>query len=222
MIKAVIFDMDGLLIDSEPLWREAGLKTRKKFGINLPPEIAHQTMGLRSDEVVKHWHHHFPWDEPSQKVVNDYFLETVVQLIKNSDIELPGVHEAIAVIEKAGLPMALASSSPLKVIRAGIEKLHIEHKLKLIYSAEQEPYGKPHPGVYITTADKLGIPPELCLAFEDSPNGVLSAKSAKMKCIAVPDKLMAGNKTFGIADKILSSLLEFNLSVLQEMGYKND
>lgn len=218
MIKAVIFDMDGLLIDSEPLWREAGLKTREKFGINLPREIEKETMGLRSDEVVKYWHHRFPWEHPSQKVVDDYFLETVVALIEASDIELPGIHETIAVIEKAGLPMALASSSPLKVIRTGIKKLNIEHKLKFIYSAENEPYGKPHPGVYITTASKLGVHPELCLAFEDSPNGVLSAKSAKMKCIAVPDKLMAGNKTYHIADKTLNSLLEFNGSILRELS----
>lgn len=217
MIKAVIFDMDGLLIDSEPLWREAGIATRSKFKINLSPDLAKQTMGLRSDEVVRIWHNKFPWKEPSQKVVNEYFLDTVINLIKSHDIERPGAIAAVKIVEEAKLPMGIASSSPTKVIRAGIERLGISHKMKVIYSAEHELYGKPHPGVYISAAKLLGVHPELCLAFEDSPNGVLSAKAAKMKCIAVPDEGMKSNKIFGIADKVLTSLLDLEVNDLQSI-----
>jgi beta-phosphoglucomutase-like phosphatase (HAD superfamily) len=215
MIKAVIFDMDGLLIDSEPLWRESARATRAKFGIHLPPDMAGQTMGLRSDEAVRFWHNHSPWDKPSQKVVDEYWTDRIVELIESHDIERPGVQAAIKLIEAAGLPMAIASSSRLKVIHAGIKKLGISHKMKVIHSAEHEAYGKPHPAVYITTAQRLGVHPELCLVFEDSPNGVLAAKAAKMRCVAIPDEGQKDNKIFGIADIMLTSLLELKASDLK-------
>lgn len=207
--------MDGLLIDSEPNWEDAEIEIFAKVGVPLTREMTKQTMGLRSDEVVRYWHHRFPWGEPSQKAVDEELIKKVVELLKTQEIALPGVHKAIALFEQLKLPMAIASSSPRIVINAAIQNLKIDHKMEVIQSAEHEPYGKPHPGVYITTAEKLGVHPEFCLAFEDSPNGVLAAKAAKMKCIAVPDKKMKGSKVFGIADKVLGSLEEFELSTLK-------
>ncbi|HEX5500151.1 MAG TPA: HAD-IA family hydrolase, partial [Thermomicrobiales bacterium] len=87
---------------------------------------------------------------------------------------------------------------------------------QVVQSAEHEPYGKPHPGVYIEAARRLGLPPTQCLAFEDSPNGVIAAKAARMACIAVPDPALVGDRRFGAADLILPSLSDFRVEMLRE------
>lgn len=217
MIEAVIFDMDGLLIDSEPLWREAEVRIFKKLGVPLTIEMAGQTMGMRTDEVVNYWHRKYPWDTPSQKSVSQGLDKTVIEIIRARGQAKEGVKEAIAVCESLGLPIAIASSSPTILIKTVLEKLEIANKIQTIHSAHDEKYGKPHPAVYIKTATELGIHPEHCLAFEDSANGVISAKAAKMKCIAIPERQFLGDKRFGIADIIIPSLLDFSPHMLADL-----
>lgn len=216
MIEAVIFDMDGLLVDSEPLWQEAEIEVLKKVGVPLTAEMTKQTMGLRTDEVISYWHRKYPWDTPSQQAVSQELDEIVIELIKAKGKPKEGVNEAIAICESLNLPIAIASSSPNPLIQAVTEKLRIQDKIHAFYSAHDEEYGKPHPAVYIRTAKELGVHPEHCLAFEDSANGVLSAKSAKMKCITIPEENMREDKRFGIADIILPSLLDFSPHMLED------
>jgi beta-phosphoglucomutase-like phosphatase (HAD superfamily) len=108
------------------------------------------------------------------------------------------------------IPMALASSSPMQIINAVMNKLGIAKEFKVIYSAENEEYGKPHPAVYITTAQKMNTAPIDCVAFEDSFNGIISAKAAMMKTVAVPELYNFYNPRFDIADVKLRRLKEFN------------
>jgi len=215
MIEAVIFDMDGLLIDSEPLWQEAEVQIFGNVGVPLTLDMTPQTMGLRTDEVVSYWHKRFPWDTPTQQEVGRQLDETVSELIRQKGIAKEGVQQAISICESAGLPIAIASSSPMLLITTVLEKLGIANKIKAIHSAHDEAYGKPHPAVYISTAEALGIHPDHCLTFEDSANGVLSAKAAKMKCIAIPEPESRNDKRFGIADIILHSLLDFTPEMLK-------
>ena len=217
MIKAVIFDMDGLLINSEPVWELAEIEVFNNVGVPLTKEKTKQTMGQRADEVVRYWHTRHPWDSPSQKAVEEALINKMVKLLSSQDIARPGVQQVITIVKKAGLPMAIASSSPRRLINAAIKRLDIEKYLTVIHSAEHEPYGKPHPGVYITAAQKLGVHPEDCLAFEDSPTGVLAAKAAKMKCVAVPDEKMTGSPIFGIADLVISSLEDFKAEHIHDL-----
>lgn len=210
--------MDGLLIDSEKVWREVEVELFNEVGVPLTEQMCTETLGLRTDEVVRYWHHRYPWDKPSQKEVTDRLNDRMVEELSVRDIALPGVQEALEVCEQLDLPLAIASSSPLRLIKAGIKHLGIADRLQAIESAEHEVYGKPHPAVYIKTAEKLGVHPEHCLAFEDSPNGVLAAKAAKMKCIAIPDAIMKGHPNYAIADKVLGSLLEFNTKVFDELN----
>jgi HAD superfamily hydrolase (TIGR01509 family) len=206
MIKAAIFDMDGLLIDSEPLWQEAEILVFNKVGVPLKKDMTTQTTGLRTDEVVAYWHKRFPWDLPSQADVRIQIDEKVLELIKQKGTPMPGVRHAVETCLQSGLVVAVASSSPSIMIKAVVEKLDISDRLELIHSAEFESHGKPHPAVYITTAEKLGVHPDECVALEDSVNGVLSAKAAKMRCIAIPDQTALSDKRYGIADFILDSL----------------
>jgi mannitol-1-/sugar-/sorbitol-6-/2-deoxyglucose-6-phosphatase len=215
MIRAVIFDMDGLLIDSEPLWREAEVNVFSDIGVPLTFEKAAQTTGLRIDEVVKYWHERHPWKSPSQTEVHKRIDQEVLNLIKQKGMPKDGVEDVIALCAKFDLPMAIASSSSTKIIMAVIEKLGINNKLKVIHSAEFEEFGKPHPDVYINAARKLGVSPSNCLTFEDSVNGVISAKAAKMHCIAIPEPELRGDKRFGIADIEVASLKDVTSDMIK-------
>ncbi|MDO8559236.1 MAG: hexitol phosphatase HxpB, partial [bacterium] len=173
-----------------------------------------ETMGLRVDESVDYWFSRYPWKKPSKKEIENKIVARVVALVKEKGEAMPGVKKVIEFLANKNIPMAIASSSKTEIIDAVLEKISIRHYFKVIHSAENESYGKPHPGVYITTAKKMGISPEDCLAFEDSPNGVLAAKAAKMKCVAVPDRTMKDNKIFSIADAVIHSLEDFNYDII--------
>jgi beta-phosphoglucomutase-like phosphatase (HAD superfamily) len=117
-----------------------------------------------------------------------------------------------------GLPMAVASSSDLKIINAVMDKFEISGYFNVIHSAEFEDYGKPHPAIYLTTAKKLGVLPNECLAIEDSLNGLRSAIAAGTKTAAVPDVKFFNNSEFDIADMKLGSLEELNEEKLSELN----
>ena len=214
MIKAVIFDMDGLLIDSEPIWEEAEVEVLNKVGVPLTRVKTKETMGLRVDEVVSHWHSKYPWVEPSQKEIEERIVKRVIELIQEKGQTQPGVLEIVNLFKNHNIPMAIASSSSTKIIEAALNRIGIKNHIQLICSAEHEPFGKPHPGVYLTTAKKLRLDPKECLVFEDSPNGVAAAKAAKMTCIAVPSGKVKGDPKFDSADEIIDSLNEFRISNL--------
>ena len=217
MINAVIFDMDGLLIDSEPFWRRAQIAAFNSVGVSLTDDDMRQTMGRRIDEVVAHWFHERTWGGASQKDVEALIVDKVIELIKSEGAPLPGVLEVIEYFKNKSLPMAIASSSSTEIIDAVVDKFHIRNCFEHIYSAEHETHGKPHPGVYITTASLLGVPTHRCLALEDSPSGVLSAKAAKMKCVAVPDAENINHSYILIADAVLNSLEEFDDALLNSL-----
>ena len=206
MIEAVIFDMDGLLIDSEPLWQQAEITIFKQVDIILTHSMCTQTKGLRIDEVVEYWYKKYPWDSLSQLEVQERIVNKLIELIHTEGKPLAGVNAAINYVKSKNIKVALASSSAFKIINAALEKLNIADAFEIIYSAECESLGKPHPGVYLTTAEKLGVSPKNCLALEDSLNGVLAAKSAQMKCIAIPEPSELHNPKFAIADMVLESL----------------
>jgi sugar-phosphatase len=109
------------------------------------------------------------------------------------------------------MPMAVASASPLKLITTALKKFHLFEYFNIINSGENEELGKPHPALYLGAARKLGVDPVNCLAFEDSFNGAISAKAARMKLIAVPDNHDFSGTRFDFADLKIASLKEFTI-----------
>lgn len=218
MIKAVIFDLDGLLINSEPLWQEAEILIFSQVNIILTSELCCQTKGLRIDEVVDYWYQKYPWTNPSKQEVELAIIAKVIELIHLKGEPLPGVDYVISFVQQQKVKIALASSSSVIIIQAALQKLNLTEIFARIYSAESEMFGKPHPGVYLTTANKLEVMPQECLALEDSLNGVLAAKAAQMKCIAIPERSQYHNPSFAIADKILHSLEELNDQVWNSLN----
>lgn len=218
MIQAVIFDMDGLLIDSEPLWRKAEIEVFAKVGVKLSEEDCKDTMGYRLNEVVDLWYARQPWEELSKKEIEEGILDRVSELILSEGKVMEGVHKTIQSCMDLNLKIAIASSSPMKLITSVVQLLGMERKFDVLHSAELESYGKPHPAVFISTSNKLGVSPHNCLVLEDSLHGVISALAAKMKVVAVPDSDQYTNPKFQVADSVLKSLNELNLEAeLQEL-----
>ncbi len=217
-LNTVIFDMDGLLIDSEPLWQEAGQETLAAFGILLSEEQYHSSTGLRTPEWIDHWFTHFKIDKTHADTSIQTIERTALDKIKARAQGMKGVTSILEFFSANHFRIGLASSSPMRFIEAVVEKLRIGSYLHTITSAEGLPYGKPHPQVFIECAKDLNASPSDCVVFEDSFNGMIAAKAAKMKCVVVPHPGVASGKQWGAADMILQSLDEFNLEKLQQLS----
>ncbi len=211
-IEAVIFDMDGLLIDSEPFWQAAEIRAFAEIGLVLDADMCSQTIGIRVDEVVKYWHERMPWDSGKYplKEVEANIVDGVIDLILADGKPMPGVDSVFQLVLSRPVKIGLASSSPLRIIQAVIKHLDLAKHFEVVHSAESEAFGKPHPAAFITAAEKLEVAPQRCLVFEDSFNGLLAAKSARMTCVAVPDHYFKDDPRFVIADMVLNSLEEFD------------
>ena len=203
--KAIIFDMDGLLIHTEPFWVQAQLDILRPLGAKISAQTCAQTKGLRIDEVVCHYHRQTPWEHPCIKDTALLIAQQVSALFREKGTVLCGVHHALSTARRYNVPIALASSSPQFLIQELLSHQNLMSQFHLIVSAEHDPYGKPHPSIYIRTAKELGVEPDECVAIEDSFFGLLAAKSARMHCIVVPEE---DHPQWVIADHKLSSLQE--------------
>lgn len=215
MAVSAIFDMDGLLIDSEPLWVRAEIEVFGGVGVVLTEEDCAKTKGLRIDDVVAHWHAIHRWSSPSRGDVEQRLVARVAELVREEGRALPGVQSAIAAAREITSEIALASSSPRVLIDAVLDRLELRNVFSVVHSAENEPYGKPHPGIFLTTAKALGVAPTECVVLEDSLTGVLAAKAARMTCIAVPDARLDPDPRFVIADRVVASLEAVTAEVLR-------
>ena len=201
--------MDGLLIDSEPLWHQAEVEIFGDLGVPLERAQTRSTKGMYVDEVVRYWFDRYPWSGPTTSDVRDLILGRVGDLVVEQGLPMPGARETVRAMADRG-PVALASSTPNALIRVVLSHLDLEDAFPIICSAEDEEYGKPNPAVFLTAAKTLGVAPERCCVFEDAPAGVLAAKAARMVCVAVPELSERQNPLIQIADLVLASLEEFD------------
>jgi mannitol-1-/sugar-/sorbitol-6-/2-deoxyglucose-6-phosphatase len=207
---ASIFDMDGLLIDSEILWHEAEIDILGGLGVPLAADGCRSTKGMFVGEVTEYWFARYPWSGPTPADIAVAIVDRVIALVLAKGELKPGALEAIALCAGRGLPLAVASSSQYRLIETALDHFGLRDHFALIHSAEDEDYGKPHPAVFLTAAAKLGVGPGRCLVWEDAPAGVLAAKAATMACIAVPEQGEEDQPAFGLADLVLGSLLEMD------------
>lgn len=214
-IDASLFDMDGLLIDSEVLWHKAEVEIFGSLGVPLAASANRSTKGVFVNEVVAYWYARYPWDGPSNVEVVELLLERVGSLIESEGRLLPGALRALDLASARG-PVALASSTPLSLIDRCLDHFGLTKRFASVHSAEFEPYGKPHPGVFLTAASTLGIEPARCLVFEDSTAGVIAARAASMSVVAVPTREDRVAVEFLLADLVLDSLDDLTPEWLDE------
>jgi HAD superfamily hydrolase (TIGR01509 family) len=216
MIKAVIFDMDGVMIDSEPLWEKTERKLLARRGIDYSPEYRDQIVGLNQNDSGTLLIDTFKLEETVSDIIN----ERVDILTEIYEEELELVPQLVPLLEDLRMenyPLAVASSSPLRVVDFVLEMFSLHEYFLEVVSGDCAENGKPHPDIYLQTAERLGVKPEDCIAIEDSINGVKSAKAAGMFCIAIPDKRLSPDK-FNEADMIMDSLEELSAGLLKSIG----
>ncbi len=214
-LRATLFDMDGLLIDSEILWHEAEIEIFSELGVDLGDVNNRSTKGLFVREVVEHWYARSPWSGPSVDEVVDRLLARVGDLVETKGRLLPGAVRALELCAARG-PVALASSTPLALIERSLTHFELADRFVSLHSAEFESFGKPHPAVFLSAAAALAVAPSQCLVFEDSAAGVLAAKAGRMTVVAVPTPADRALPTFAIADVVLRSLEELREDWLDE------
>ena len=207
--RALIFDMDGVLIDSEPLWRRAEIENFGKVGLNLVEADCFKTQGLRIDEAVAYWYARHPWEGTPCSEVADRIVTRMVELIQKEGEPMRGVRESVAAAKAQGWRLGLASSSSSRLIATVLDRFELGGAFESARSAENEAEGKPAPDVYLATAREMNVAPEYCVAIEDSPNGMKSALAAGMRCIAVPDPELLDDPRFANATHQIASLAEF-------------
>jgi HAD superfamily hydrolase (TIGR01509 family) len=216
MAEAVIFDMDGVLVDSEPYHFKVEKLLLKEFGILISDREIESFVGLAMDKM---WH----------RIKTKYSLKEEVKELVEKDTEfrvnyfssleslesIKGVNTLIKTIKGEGLKTAVASSSHSLLISAVLEKIGLSYCFPERISGFDVEHGKPHPDIFIKTADILKVRPENCVVIEDSYNGVKGAKDAGMKCIAFRNPA-SGNQDLSDADLVIDSFDEINGSVLKK------
>jgi len=183
--QAVVFDMDGVLVDSEPFGFEALRRVMARHGLPYTEQENAEFLGrttLESCRTLKARH-----GLPGRaETLADWYIEGMLELIGRGPIPMPGVPEVLQRIRASGYRMALASSAEPRVIEANLTALSLRSLFEAVVSGTQVPRGKPAPDVFLAAAERLGVAPADCLVIEDSRNGLLAAKAAGMRCAVVP------------------------------------
>lgn len=217
MINTVIFDMDGLLLDTEPLWGQSMLRIAQKHNIPISHDRFKETTGLRIHEVTEHWLLHYPWKGSTATEVAEEILDDIIEASKKAARVMPGVLKTLKLLRKHNYKIGLASSSPTRMIDALVKHFHIHEHFDCITSADAVALGKPHPAVFMHCAQSLGVKPVNCMVFEDSVNGMIAGKAARMKVIVIPDELHFDDPRFALADAKLRSMEDFDLDMLKHL-----
>jgi sugar-phosphatase len=209
--RVAIFDMDGLLVDSEPFWRAAHTEVLGALGVDVAGLVASgMTRGMRVDEVVAMWRAHQPWQGPGDDEVAERIVAAVADGIRRHAVLLPGAIGSLEFFQRHGLVLALATGSTVPVVDAVLDRFGLRSRFAVVSSAEQDTHGKPHPAIFLRTAELVGEPASACVVLEDAINGVIAAKAARMRAIAVPPAELAADPRYSIADVVLASLEEID------------
>lgn len=184
MVDAVIFDLDGVLVDSEPVWEEVRRAYVAEHGGRWQPDTQRRLMGMSTGEWSRYLSEVLGVDRTPEQVATD----VVEQMADRYARHIPLIAGADAVVRRVAdrWPLGLASSSPPRLIEVTLDAAGLADAFRTTLSTEQVAQGKPAPDVYLAVAERLGTDPVRCAAVEDSSNGIRSASSARMRVIAVP------------------------------------
>lgn len=222
-IRAAIFDFDELLINLQTLHFAANRAALAGLGHeydDLPDAIRFGSSGRRISELLAEMRAHFGIADPVEMLMQrrqEHFLAALRDAPTLP--AMPGAVAAINALHAAGYPLAVTSSGIREYITLVLDRLGITDRFAAIVTGADVTHGKPHPEPYLVTAERLGLPPAACVVFEDATVGVLAAKAARMRCIAVPNPDAMQPQDLSAADLILPSLAVFTPALLGSMGW---
>jgi HAD superfamily hydrolase (TIGR01509 family) len=212
VVRAVVFDMDGVIIDSEQVWDEVREELVAAWGGRSRPEAQQAMMGMSSPEWSRYMHDELGLaQEPAE--IND---EVVRRMLERYRSDLPLLEGAVEAVRSLALsyPLAVASSSNRPLIDTVLATAGIAECFVVTVSSEEVPRGKPSPDVYLEAARRLGVPAGDCAAIEDSANGIRAANAAGMVVIAYPNEHYAPDaEALGLADVVVGALGELGAAV---------
>jgi len=214
VIRAVIFDLDGVLIDSEQVWDTAREQLTKELGGRWHEGAQRDMMGMSSLEWSRYMHDELGIDLPPHEI-SDEVVRRLERLYRERLPLLSGAREAVERLA-ARWPLGLATSSNRELIELALELLGVRELFQATVSSEEVPRGKPAPDVYLEAARRLGVDPARAAAIEDSHNGIRSAKAAGMRVIAIPNRRFPpGEDALAQADAVLDSLAELTAEAVE-------
>lgn len=208
MIQGVLFDMDGVLFDTETYYAQLEHQILREMGHNPPEDLSIRLSGA-GPLLVKQ----ILFDLFGAGFDYDYFIatlrESMAEKIRRNGVpKKPGLDELLAYLHTNGYPMAVASSTRIETIRSLLAQAGIEGYFGAVIGGDMVKRSKPEPEIFITAAEALGLSPTVCLAVEDSHNGIRSAAAAGCVTVMVPDLVPATDEMRGLAAAVLPSLAE--------------
>jgi HAD superfamily hydrolase (TIGR01509 family) len=214
VVAAVVFDMDGVLVDTEHVWDEVREQLTADWGGRYTPEAQQAMMGMSSSEWSRYMHEAVGLPQ-SPEEINAEVVRRMLDRYRADLPVVPGAVEAVRALHGAGLALAVASSSNRPLIDTVLETAGITDAFAATVSSEEVARGKPAPDVYLEAARRLGVDPATCVAVEDSSNGIRAAHAAGMRVLAYPnrvyppaaDALALAAATLGAMDELTPALV---------------
>jgi HAD superfamily hydrolase (TIGR01509 family) len=214
VIEAVIFDLDGVLIDSEHVWDDVRQELAEERGGRWHDQASRDMMGMSSHEWSRYMHDVIGLSEPAEEI-NAEVVRRMEAVYREQVPLLPGAVEAVERLA-ARWPLGLASSSNRELIELVLETSGLDRHFKAVVSSEEVPRGKPAPDVYLETARRLGVDATRGAAVEDSENGIRSAKAAGMRVVAIPNpRYPPTDEALADADVVLPSTTDLTPEVVE-------
>jgi HAD superfamily hydrolase (TIGR01509 family) len=206
--------MDGVIVDSEPLWTEAEKQLLARRNLRYSPSLKSAMMGRDARGAVASLIEHYGLEESVAELMEER-NQLIAGLFKEHLTAIPGALELVRSVMAAAIMTGLVSSSPKPLVELALEKLGGTVLFDLILSGDQVVRGKPAPDIYITAAKSLRVKPENCLVIEDAPHGVAAAKGAGMCCLAISSSVRV--EELAMADKVVSGFEGVDLKLLQNL-----
>ncbi len=219
MIQAVLFDMDGLMIDSEPLAKEAWRQTLARYGRTVDETLFDRLLGLRQFECSRllcEWLGLAQDPAVLMRERNELFMAMLPGRLR----AMPGLFELLDWLKAHDIPRALVTSGLTSYVNAVLSELALDGTFSQVVTGETVSRGKPAPDGYLLAAERLGLLPENCLVLEDAPNGIAAAKAAGMLCWAVPNEYTRA-LDLSAADQIFLSLLAVRAALEQQYAVRS-
>ncbi|PJG85950.1 hexitol phosphatase HxpB [Conservatibacter flavescens] len=216
MKKAFIFDMDGLLIDSEPLWQQVGVEVFNQYGLPVTLNDMAQWTGSPVHIMTQKACMQFGIQLDDKSVAEHYLAQAMARIIAEKPL-MPHVKETLAFLAEQNIKMAIASASPRVMLESIVKSCGIEHYFSYIASAHELSFNKPHPEVYLHACHQLNLSPMECVGIEDSKVGMTAVKAANMTCIVIPHQNDFQRGYWELADVKLGSLANINSALLSHL-----